>query len=115
MEFIFGNRLYDGKYCEFLKTEGERFTDFEPGAFTTHIINNPLMTITHTFRVLRQFKTEQDKQGNYCTWYYIDNHTTDIDRTPAINANLENQKAQLLEQSEVIDDILIELLNRLGK
>lgn len=112
MDFIFGTRLYDGKYCEFLKTQGERYTELEPGAFTTHVINTPLMTISHKFRVLNRFKVSQDLQGNYCTWYYIDNHTSDIDRTPAINITLDEQQTALQEQSEAIDDILIDLLNR---
>lgn len=112
MDFIFGTRLYDGKYCEFLKTQGESYTELEPGAFTSHVINNPLMTITHTFRVLFRFKVDQDLEGNFCTWYYIDNHTVDIDRTPAINATLSNHENQLADQSEAIDDILIDLLNK---
>ena len=112
MEFTFGTRLYDGKYCEYLKTKGESYTELEPGAFTSHVINTPLMTITHNFRVLFRFKAQEDLQGDFCTWYYIDNHTTDIDRTPAINATLTSQQNQLSEQSDAIDDILIDLLNR---
>lgn len=113
MDFIFGTRLYDGQYCEFLKTQGESFTDLTPGVFSSHVISNPLMTITHTFRVIRKFKEDQDLQGNFCTWYYIDNHTQDVDRTPGINMTLTEHNDQLAEQSEVIDDIIIELLNRL--
>lgn len=112
MEFIFGTKLYDGKYCEYVKTQGESYTELEPGAFTSYVINNPLMTIKHTFRVLFRFKAQQDLQGNFCTWYYIDNHTTDIDRTPAINETLTTQQYQINEQSDAIDDILIDLLNR---
>ena len=112
MDYIFGTRLYDGKQCEFLKTQGESYTELEPGMFASHVVTNPLMTITHTFRVLFKFKAQQDLEGNFCTWYYIDNHTTDIDRTPAINNQLNNHESKLTEQSEAIDDILIDLLSR---
>lgn len=112
MEFIFGTKLYDGKYCEFLKTQGESYTDLEPGVFVSHVVNNPLMVIRHNFRVLFRFRADQDLQGNFCTWYYIDNHTTDIDRTPAINETLSLQQHQLSDQSDAIDDILIDLLSR---
>ena len=112
MDYIFGTRLYDGKQCEFLKTQGESFTELEPGMFASHVVSNSLMTITHTFRVLFKFKAQQDLEGNCCTWYYIDNHTTDIDITPAINTQLANHESQLADQSDAIDDILIDLLSR---
>lgn len=112
MDYIFGNRLYDGKHCEFLKTQGESYTDFLEGTFISHVIETPIVITTHNFRIIRKFKQQMDLQGNYCTWYYIDNHTTDIDRTPGINQKLDAHKSQLDEQSEVIDDILIDLLNK---
>lgn len=112
MEFIFGTRLYDGKECEYLKTEGESFTEFNDGEFNSYCISTPLMIITHKFRIIKMFKKEVDKQGNHCTWYYIDNHTIDTDRSPSYDRLLNEQKSQLIEQSEIIDDILIELLRR---
>ena len=112
MEFIFGTRLYDGKQCEYLKTEGESFTSFKDGEFNVYKVNTPLMVITHRFRILRMFKQEVDKQGNYCTWYYIDNHTIDTDRSPSYDKSLSKHESQLSEQSDIIDDILIELLKR---
>ena len=112
MEYIFGTKLYDGKYCEFLQTKGENYTELEPGAFVSHVIETEQYIIEHKFRVLFRFKVEEDLEGNFCTWYYIDNHTTDIDRTPGINASLVSQQNQLNEQSNAIDDILIDLLSR---
>lgn len=105
MEFIFGTRLYDGQQCEYVKTIGETYTEFPEGNFMEHVIETPSSIITHNFRIIRCFRKEQDKQGNHCTWYYIDNHIIDTDRTPAINN-------QLKEQSDAIDDILIALLQR---
>lgn len=112
MEFIFGTRLYDGKQCEYLKTEGESYTNFNDGEFETYVINAAAVTTTHRFRVLVKFKQEIDKQGKYCTWYYIDNHTIDNDRSAYYNAYLIDHAFQLKDQSEIIDDILIELLRR---
>ena len=112
MEYIFGTKLYDGKYCEFLQTKGENYTELEPGVFASHIVETHEYIIEHKFRVLFRFKAQEDLEGNFCTWYYIDNHTTDIDRTPGINASLVSQQNQLNEQSNAIDDILIDLLSR---
>lgn len=112
MEYIFGTKLYDGKYCEYLETKGDSYTEFEPGVFREYNIETSLLNIKHTFRVLFRFKIQEDLEGKFCTWYYIDNHTTDIDRTPAINATLTEHQGQLNEQSEAIDDIIIDLLNR---
>ena len=111
MEYIFGTRLYDGKQCEYVKIVGDRHEELENGKFYSHEIKNPLMTIIHKFRVLYRFKANQDLQGKYCTWYYIDNHTTDIDRTPSINATLLEQQEELRKQNATLENILIDLLN----
>lgn len=112
MEFIFGTRLYDGQQCEYLKTEGDSFTDLKEGEFISYVITTPQVIITHRFRIIRNFKREVDKQSKYCTWYYIDNHTIDNDRSPSYNSSITRHDAQLNEQSTIIDDILIELLRR---
>lgn len=110
MEYIFGNRLYNGEYVEYMKTIGNSYSNFEEGKFQACDISIPGTVIKHNFRVLRKFRTQTDLMGNLCTWYYIDNHSVDIDRTPGLNIKLNSHDKQLEEQSEVIDDILIELL-----
>jgi len=110
MEYIFGIRLYDGKETEFVKTISDDYTNFVDGQFMTYTYANGEMTITHNFRILWKYKQDVDLQNNYNTWYYIDNHTKEIDKTPGINAVLEDHTSKLNEQSEVIDDIIIELL-----
>lgn len=111
MEYIFGKRLYDGKETEFVKTIDENdYSNFIDGQFMEYVFDNNSIRITHKFRVLWKYKQNVDLQGKYQVWYYIDNHTVETDKTPGINNTLEDHTSQLVEQSEAIDDIIIELL-----
>ncbi len=118
MEYIFGKRPYNGQEYELVKTvDDTSFSDFSNGHFVTYIYENEDITITHTFRIIRKYQEVIDNQNKYCTFYLIDNHTQDIDRTPPINNQLEThtqtlmaQTVALNEQSEAIDDIIITLL-----
>ena len=110
MDYIFGKRIYDGQEVEFVKTVADAYTDFPAGRFMSCTYDNGLINITNEFRVLRKFKEEVDLQGKYNTWYYIDNHNRTVDNSSQVNAALSNHTAQLIDQSEAIDDIIIALL-----
>ena len=112
MDYIFGKRQYDGKETEFIKTIDSEYTNFIEGQFMELMYDNGAMRITNKFRILWKYKEEVDLEGKYNTWYYIDNHTREVDKTPAINTTLADHAGQLADQSEAIDDIIIELLTR---
>lgn len=108
MEYIFGTKKYDGQVVEVCKTEGESYTNLS--GFVNYVFTNPSMTITHTFRIIRKYKEEIDLRGIHCTWYLIDNHTKDIDRTAPIFNDLDNHDQRIESNSVAIDDILISIL-----
>lgn len=111
MEYIFGKRMYDGKETEFVKTvSDDAYSNFPDGRFMTYVFDNGTVVITHTFRILWKYREERDLQGKYCSWYYIDNHTREQDNLRPVNETLVAHTQELQEQSDAIDDIIIELL-----
>ena len=102
MEYIFGTRMYDGKETDYV--------ELPEGKFTSYTFDNGSITITHKFRILWKYKQNMDLQDNYQVWYYIDNHTKEIDNTTIIFNRLDSQSALLQEQSDAIDDIILDLL-----
>lgn len=111
MEYVFGKKLYNNQETEFVKTiSDDKVEDLPNGRFVTYVYDNGSITITHNFRILWKYKENQDLQGKYQTWYYIDNHTITSDFLKPINKQLSTQSLQLRDQSEIIDDILIDLL-----
>ena len=111
MEYIFGTRFYNGQECELVKTvDDNSYSNFPEGQFVTYIYDTDYMTVTHNFRIIRKYNEIIDTQVKYCTFYLIDNHTQDIDRTAPINNQLEEHTNSIQEQSDAIDEIIITLL-----
>lgn len=110
MDYIFGTRVYDGKETEFVKIVDDHYVELPEGKFTTYTYSNESISINHRFRILWKFKQNMDLQDNYQVWYYIDNHTKEVDNTTTIFNRLDIQSAQIQEQSNVIDDIILDLL-----
>ncbi|MBR6640658.1 MAG: hypothetical protein IKL08_00480 [Clostridia bacterium] len=108
MEYVFGTKKYDGQVIEVCKTEGEEYTNLS--GFVNYIFASPSARINHTFRIIRKYREEIDLRGLHCTWYLIDNHTKDIDRTGPIMDNLTNHDQRIESNSTAIDDILISIL-----
>ena len=111
MNYIFGTRMYDGKETEFVKIVDDHFVEMDEGKFVTYTFDNGAINITHHFRILWKYKQDIDLQNNYQTWYYIDNHTKEVDNTSTIFNRLDNQSATIQEQSNAIDEIIMDLLN----
>ena len=111
IEYIFGKRFYNGKEEQYVKTASDtEHTDFPEGKYVTYRYQNDITSITYTFRVLWKYHQDIDLQGKYQDWYYIDNVSKEVDDLIPIRRSLEEQSSQLLDQSAIIDDILIELL-----
>lgn len=111
MEYVFGKRLYNGQETEFVKVITDNdYANFQDGRFVTYTFDNDTITITHTFRILFEYKRNIDLQGKYQVWYYIDNHVKETNFNKTINETITTHTAQLQEQSTILDDILVELL-----
>ena len=123
MECIFDKREYNGKMVEYVVIENDKYLEIPEGRWFYITIDNADSITKHSFRVIRRFNAFH-KNRKYTEFYYIDNHTADIDRTKVLLAKLASaesqiaQQAELIEQqantikeqSDVIDNILVQLL-----
>ena len=111
MEYVFGKSYYNGKEEQFVKTISDtEHSNFTEGRYITYVYENDNFSITYNFRILHKFNQDIDSQGKYQDWYYIDNFTKETNNLKPIVKSLTEQSIQLSDQSDVIDDILIELL-----
>ena len=124
MDYIFDKRLYDGQVVEYVVLKNtEKYLEI-PNSTWFSIMDDSAETITtHSFRVIRRFD-KYKRNKTYSEFYYIDNHTVDIDRTKGLLAKLAESNEQIVQQRElinqqqslieeqsiIIDDILIQLL-----
>lgn len=109
MKYIFSYKSYNGKEWETVKTVGEYFTDLKNWNTYTYSTEND--TITHNFRVYFKYKEFINEDNEYCTYYYIDNHTKEIDKTTAINNKLQEQSQAIENNTNAIEEIILTLLN----
>jgi len=124
MECIFDKREYNGQMVEYVVMENDKYLEIPDGKWFYVTIDNADSTIKHSFRVVRRFN-QFVRNRKYTEFYYIDNHTVDIDRTKPLLNELELAKEQIArqaemieqqsniikEQSDVIDSILVQLLS----
>ena len=97
MEYIFGTD--NGR--KILKTVGESHTSLSGLNSTRNEF--PDMTVTDTFVVRSKYHSDTDAAGNCYDWYVLDWHSREIDRTPAVQSQVEANSA-------AIDEIIISLL-----
>lgn len=124
MDYIFDKRLYDGQVVEYVVLKNtEKYLEI-PNSTWFSITDDSAETVaTHSFRVIRRFD-KYKRNKTYTEFYYIDNHTVDIDRTKGLLSKLAESNEQIVQQREIItqqqslieeqsiiiDDILIQLL-----
>ena len=111
MEYLFGKKLYDGKETEYVKvSDSNDFPELPNGRFVTYTYESDSITITHTFRVLWSYMKNTALDGKYQAWYYIDNHTKEVNNLKPLADTVTEHSARLDEQSDAIDEIIIQLL-----
>lgn len=124
MNYIFDKILYDGQIVEYVVLKNnEKYLEIPDGTWFSVTDDAAETVTTHSFRVIKRFD-KYKRNKTYSEFYYIDNHTVDIDRTKGWLAQLNQsnaviaqqqetinqQQALIEEQSVIIDDILIQLL-----
>ena len=123
MGCIFDKREYNGQMVEYVVMENDKYLEIPDGKWFYITINTDDSVTKHSFRVIRRFNCFA-KNKIYTEFYYIDNHTVDIDRTKGVLKQLANTEGQLAkqaelieqqtaiiqEQSDIIDNILVQLL-----
>lgn len=89
MEYIFGTN----KGKELLRTKGDAHTDLTGQQETVREF--PGENITDRYRIVRKIDSQEDPAGNCYDWYEIDGHFREIDRSPAVLAELQRNAANI--------------------
>ena len=93
MDYIFGRN--DKKGYETLRTKGPQEDPLT--GFNEVVQEYPDCTITDSFFVEEQLKTDTDSEGNHYTWYKIGHHNRMIDRTKPIQSDINTLITSILE------------------
>lgn len=105
-EYIFGT---NGN-AETLRVKGPSHTALT--GFQQVVQEYPSETITDRFRVVRKLKEAEDPAGNCCDWYEIDRHCRTVDKSAALQAELDaaNKKlAASIQSNAMLEDCLVEM------
>ena len=99
MEYIFGVVERNGVTVENLKTVGEAHSHLE--GFMQTVREFPDSTITDRFKVMEQYRSDEDAEGNCYDWYVISEHYRYVDKTEAVKTQLG---AELLDSHDLQAD-----------
>lgn len=72
----------------------------------------PGETVTHRFRVARKLKEAEDQAGSCYDWYEIDRHYRTVDKSAALQAELDATKQRLaaaIQSNAMLEDCLVEM------
>ena len=89
MEYVFGTQ----DEMEVLKVKGDAHTDLT--GYQEIEVKYPDQTITDKFRVVRKLDSQEDAEGNCYDWYEIDRHYRTVDKSAALQAELEAVRQKL--------------------
>lgn len=90
MEYLFGK-----DETEYLRTKGAAHSKLS--GFHEVVQEYPDCTITDSFRVVKNYKSDEDSEGNCYDWYEIDSHNRIIDRTKPVRNDLDALIVSALE------------------
>lgn len=89
MEYIFGTN----NGMEILRTKGDTHTDLT--GYQETVREFPGETITDRYRIVRKINSQEDAGGSCYDWYQIDQHFREIDRSPAVLAEIDRNAAKI--------------------
>ena len=72
----------------------------------------PGETVTHRFRIVRKLKEAEDPAGNCYDWYEIDRHYRTVDKSAALQAELEAARQKLaasIQSNAILEECLVEM------
>lgn len=95
---------------EVLKTKGSAHSDLT--GFQQTIQEFPGEKITDNFRVVRKLDSAKDQAGNCYDWYEIDRHYRTVDKSAALQAELDTTKQKLsaaIQSNAMLEDCLVEM------
>lgn len=72
----------------------------------------PGETVTDRFRVVRKLKTAEDPEGNCYGWYEIDRHYRTVDKSAALQAELDATRQRLaasIQSNAMLEECLVEM------
>lgn len=105
-EYIFGT---NGN-AETLRVKGPAHTALS--GFQQVAQEYPGETVTDRFRVVRKLKSSEDPAGNCYDWYEIDRHYRTLDKSAALQAELDTTKQKLaaaIQSNAMLEDCLVEM------
>lgn len=85
MQYTFG--YSDASDNETLLTKGEYFTNLK--GFQQVVQEFPDCIRTDYFHIINRSHLSSDAEGNKYTWYEIDHHNLNIDRTPILSSKID--------------------------
>lgn len=109
MEYIFGVVDRNGVTVENLKTVGDAHSHLD--GFIQTVREYPDNTITDRFRIVEQYRSDEDAEGNCYDWYVIDEHYRYEDKFTPVSDSLKqmNEVTSIafvtLAESGSIDDV----------
>lgn len=105
-EYVFGTL----GNVETLRMKGPVHTDMS--GFQQVVQEYPGETVAHRFRVVRKLKSAEDQAGNCYDWYEIDRHYRIVDKSAALQAELDATKQKLaasIQSNAMLEDCLVEM------
>lgn len=96
-QYLFGTYKDEGRERRVLRVKGQEAPDLPSGLYLSTYESSADMIVTHEFMLDECFKREEDTEGNHYAWYNVAEYAKTIDRTPGINASIE--------QNAVVSDI----------
>lgn len=105
-EYIFGT---NGN-AETLRVKGPAHTALS--GFQQVVQEWPGETVTDRFRVVRKLKSDEDPAGHCYDWYEIDRHYRNVDKSTALQAELDTTKQKLaaaIQSNAMLEDCLVEM------
>ena len=106
MDYVFGT---EGE-IEVLKTKGGTHSDLT--GYQQIVQEFPGEKITDNFRVVKKTGSAEDGEGNCYDWYEIDRHYRTVDKSAALQAELEAARQKLaasIQSNAMLEECLVEM------
>lgn len=106
MDYLFGTLRVDNemRHTVRIKTAPDETAPvYEPGSYHTHVESYPDVTITDSYKVERQWHAETDSSGNRYVWYVLSEYSRNIDRSPAVQMGVDENRGGINRNSANID------------
>lgn len=106
MEYLFGALRVNNEMRQTMRIrteQGETEPTYDDGQYYTHVESYPDVTLTHSFKVEKLWQTYDSPDNSKYTWYVLSEYNRNIDRSPAAQAGVNQNKTGINRNSANID------------